>query len=101
MNFSGVGVEEKVEFFMQLDYSRQDPLMDAWVGYHPFAGFNLIVGQKQSIANNREMLIMEDQLQYPGRSLLSTYFSRTGREFGVLSRTKKLVVSLASFPRWP
>jgi hypothetical protein len=83
LNFYGLAVNEKVDFFMQMDYSRQDVLLDAWVGYHPFEGFNILIGQKQSIANNREMLIMEDQLQYPDRSLLSTTFSRTGREFGV------------------
>lgn len=83
MNFSGVAVKEKVDFFFQLDYSLQDPLLDVWIAYHPFKGFSLVMGQKQSIANNREMLIMEDQLQYPERSILSTSFSATGREFGI------------------
>lgn len=83
LNFYGTAVKEKVEFFMQFDYSRQDPLLDAWVGYRPFTGFNIVMGQKQNIANNREMLLMEDQLQFPGRSILSTTFSNTGREFGV------------------
>lgn len=82
-NMSGVAVNEKVDFFLQLDYSRPDPLLDAWIGYHPFKGFTMAFGQKQNIANNREMLLMEDQLTFPGRSLLSTEYSRSGREFGI------------------
>lgn len=88
LNFSGVAVKEKVDFFFQLDYSLQDPLLDAWIAYHPFNGFSVVVGQRQSIANNREMLIMEDQLQYPDRSILSTSFSNTGREFGIYLEQK-------------
>ena len=87
-NFSGVAVKEKVDFFIQLDYSRPDALLDAWVGYHPFNGFSIVFGQKQNIANNREMLFMEDQLQFIERSLLSTEFSRTGREFGIFIEQK-------------
>ncbi len=87
-NFSGVAVKEKVDFFIQLDYSRPDALLDAWVGYHPFKGFSVVIGQKQNIANNREMLYMEDQLQFLERSLLSTQYSRSGREFGIFIEQK-------------
>ena len=87
-NFSGVAVKEKVDFFIQLDYSRPDALLDAWVGYHPFNGFSIVFGQKQTIANNREMLFMEDQLQFLERGLLSTQYSRTGREFGIFIEQK-------------
>lgn len=83
LNFSGVAVKEKVDFFFQLDYSSPSPLLDAYVSYHPFSGFSITMGQKQNMANNREMLIMEDQLQFPDRSLLSQEYSRTGREFGL------------------
>lgn len=83
LNISGVAVREKVDFFLQLDYSRIDPLLDAWIGYHPFKGFTVAFGQKQNISNNREMLMMEDQLTFPERSLLSQEYSRSGREFGV------------------
>lgn len=83
LNFSGVAVKEKVEFFLQLDYSLPGALLDAYITYHPIKKLSITMGQKQNIANNREMLIMEDQLQYPDRSLLSQEYSRSGREFGL------------------
>jgi len=82
-NFSGKAVEEKVSFFFQLDYSLSSPLLDAWIGYHPTESFNIYFGQKQTLGNNREMMVMENYLQFPGRSLLSTSFSESGREFGL------------------
>ena len=88
LNFSGVAVREKVEFFLQLDYSIPGPLLDAYITYHPINNLSITIGQKQNIANNREMLIMEDRLQYPDRSLLSQEYSRTGREFGLFLEYK-------------
>ncbi len=82
-NISGRALEEKVSFFVQTDFSRRDPLLDAWLAYHPTDFLTISAGQKQSIANNREMLFMEDQLQFAERSILSTDYSRTGREFGL------------------
>lgn len=82
LNFSGVAVKEKVEFFLQLDYSLPGALLDAYITYHPIKNLSISMGQKQNIANNREMLIMEDRLQYPDRSMLSQEYSRSGREFG-------------------
>lgn len=82
-NFGGYAVKEKVSFFIQLDYARSIPLMDGYVGYHGVKNMNIYLGQKQNIANNREMLVMEDQLQFSDRSLLSQMYSRTGREFGL------------------
>jgi len=82
-NFSGKAVEQKVSFFFQLDYSLSSPLLDAWIGFHPNESFNIYFGQKQTLGNNREMMVMENFLQFPGRSLLSTNFSESGREFGV------------------
>lgn len=82
-NIGGRAVEERVSFFVQLDFSLSDPLLDAWVGFHPTDRMNIYVGQKQTIANNREMQVMETFLQFPGRSLLSTQYSNSGREFGV------------------
>ena len=88
LNFSGVAVKEKVEFFLQLDYSLPGALLDAYITYHPIKNLSITMGQKQNIANNREMLIMEDRLQYPDRSLLSQEYSRTGREFGLFLEYK-------------
>ena len=82
-NLSGFAVKEKVSFFLQTDYSRDIPLMDAWIAYHGIKNLTITAGQKQNVANNREMLIMEDQLQFPDRSILSSQFSNTGREFGL------------------
>lgn len=82
-NFSGKAVQQKVSFFFQSDYSLSTPLLDAWIGYHPTERWNIYFGQKQTIGNNREMLVMENYLQFPDRSLLSTSMSNTGREFGL------------------
>lgn len=82
-NISGKAVKEKVSFFLQTDFSLSDPLLDAWIAFHPITDFNITFGQKQSIANNREMQVMETSLQFPDRSLLSSSLSNSGREFGL------------------
>lgn len=82
-NFSGNAKKEKVSFFLQTDFSLTSPLLDAWIAFHPTENLNIAVGQKQSIANNREMMVMETHLQFPERSLLSTTYSQSGREFGL------------------
>jgi len=87
-NFSGAAKKEKVNFFLQTDFSLNTPLLDAWVNYAPFKGLDITFGQKQTISNNREMMVMEDKLQFTDRSLLSTVFSRTGREFGLFITQK-------------
>ena len=82
-NIGGNAVDEKVSFFLQLDFSRNNPLLDAWMAWEPVSDLKFTFGQKQTIANNREMMIMETFLQFPDRGLLSTSFSRTGREMGL------------------
>lgn len=82
-HISGKAVNEKVSFFLQTDFSRPDLLLDAWVKYAPVKGLTITAGQMQTIANNREMLLMEDQLSMITRSLLSTVYSNRGREFGL------------------
>lgn len=83
LNFGGSAAKEKVNFFFQMNFSQTNPLLDAWINFNPVSSFNITVGQKQTMTNNREMLVMEDRLQYPDRSLLSTTFSSNGREFGL------------------
>lgn len=83
LQFEGAALKEKLSFFIQLDYSRSDPLMDAWFAYQPLDNLKISFGQKQTFVNNREMMIREDRLQFTDRSLLSQSFSETGREFGV------------------
>lgn len=88
LQFSGKAKKEKVSFFIQLDYSLSDPLMDAWIAYHPTKNVRISFGQKQTFVNNREMTYREDRLQFADRSFLSQNFSNTGREFGVFIEAK-------------
>jgi hypothetical protein len=88
LHFSGNAVKEKVSFLFQLDYSLQEPLLDAWIAYHPQESTTITIGQKQTFLNNREMMYREDRLQFTNRSFLSTNFSETGREFGVFVSSK-------------
>lgn len=83
VQFDGQAKQEKVSFFVQLDFSLSDPLLDAWIGYQPIDQLKISVGQKQSFVNNREMLFREDRLQFTERGFLSTSLSKTGREFGI------------------
>lgn len=80
---SGKALKEKVSFLVQTDYSRSQPLLDAWLAYHPTDHISISFGQKQTFVNNREMTYREDRLQFTDRSLLSQNLSNTGREFGV------------------
>lgn len=88
LQFSGDAKKEKVSFLIQLDYSNSDPLMDAWIGYHPTENITISFGQKQTFVNNREMTYREDRLQFNDRSFLSETFSNTGREFGIFVESK-------------
>jgi hypothetical protein len=85
---SGKAVKEKVSFLVQTDYSQTQPLLDAWLAYHPSKNITITFGQKQTFVNNREMTYREDRLQFTDRSLLSQNLSNTGREFGVFVETK-------------
>ncbi|MDY0781430.1 hypothetical protein [Tenacibaculum sp. IB213877] len=85
---SGKAVNEKVSFLLQTDFSLAQPLLDAWVAYHPYNWLTLTAGQKQSFLNNREMIYREDKLQFTERSRFSQLYSKTGREFGLFIETK-------------
>ncbi len=98
-NISGAALKEKVSFFLQTDFSLGTPLLDAWVAYKPTNNLTISLGQKQSIANNREMLIMEDKLQFDERSLLSTSLSGSGREFGLFISQKITLKRLGIIPQ--
>jgi hypothetical protein len=82
-NISGKAAKEKISFLLQTDFSLSNPLLDAWVAYQPYSYLKFTFGQQLSFANNREMGFMENQLQFLDRSLLSTRFSSSGREFGL------------------
>lgn len=88
LQMGGKAMEEKVSFFIQTNFSETRPLYDAWVAYHPSEKLTFTFGQKQNVANNREMLYREDRLQFTERSDLSTQLSGTGREFGIFVEGK-------------
>ncbi len=83
---SGKAVKEKVSFLIQSDFSTNDPLLDAWIAYHPTDKITISAGQKQTFLNNREMIYREDRLQFTDRGRLSQNFSQTGREFGLFAQ---------------
>ncbi len=85
---SGKAINEKVSFLVQTDFSLAQPLLDAWVAYHPYEWLIITGGQKQSFLNNREMIYREDKLQFTDRSILSQLYSNTGREFGLFVESK-------------
>ncbi|MGS2726721.1 hypothetical protein ACU8DI_08930 [Psychroserpens sp. BH13MA-6] len=85
---SGKAVKEKVSFLVQTDYSLDEPLLDAWVAYHPINAVTITVGQKQTFVNNKEMTFREDRLQFTNKSRLSTNLSDLGREFGIFAEAK-------------
>lgn len=88
LQFDGAALKEKVSFFIQLDFSLSNPLLDAWMAYHPIEEVKISFGQKQTFVNNREMMYREDRLQFTNRSFLSQNLSETGREFGVFVESK-------------
>jgi len=79
----GNAKEEKVSFFIQTNFSDKQPLLDAWIAYHPTSTIAVTFGQKQTFTNNREMIFREDRLQFTERGTLSNILSASGREFGL------------------
>ena len=84
----GKAQEEKVSFFIQTNFSDKQPLLDAWIAYHPTKSMALTFGQKQTFTNNREMIFREDRLQFTERGMTSNQFSANGREFGLFMEGK-------------
>ena len=88
LEISGNAKKEKVSFSIRMDYSLSNPLLEAWVGYHPSKSVNVYFGQKNSFLNNREMIFNEDILQFTDRSLLSqNHTNLYGQEFGLFIET--------------
>ncbi|MDB3937989.1 hypothetical protein N9373_04590 [Flavobacteriaceae bacterium] len=88
LEISGNAKKEKVSFSIRMDYSLSNPLLEAWVGYHPSKSINVYFGQKNSFLNNREMIFNEDILQFTDRSLLSQNHTNSyGQEFGLFIKT--------------
>ena len=88
LEISGNAKKEKVSFSIMMDYSLSNPLLEAWVGYHPSKNVNVYFGQKNTFLNNREMIFNEDILQFTDRSLLSQNHTNSyGQEFGLFIET--------------
>lgn len=88
LEISGNAKKEKVSFSIRMDYSLSNPLLEAWIGYHPSKSINVYFGQKNSFLNNREMIFNEDILQFTDRSLLSQNHTNSyGQEFGLFIKT--------------
>ena len=88
LEISGNAKKEKVSFSIRMDYSLSNPLLEAWVGYHPSKSVNVYFGQKNTFLNNREMIFTEDVLQFTDRSLLSQNHTNSyGQEFGLFIET--------------
>ncbi len=74
--------KEGLSFLLSAEFVDQVSLMDAWIGWENEFLF-ISFGQKQIFTNNREMIVPDNHLTFPLRSLLSRDLSRSGREFGL------------------
>ncbi|MDA0303286.1 MAG: hypothetical protein O3B45_02930 [Bacteroidetes bacterium] len=83
IEFSASDREKGVSFLIRSDFAAERPLLDAYMVAQINNVFTATIGQFQSIANNREMLFFEGDLAMLNRSMVSTAFAQTGREFGV------------------
>jgi len=72
-----------VAMFVQADFVRAEPLLDAWVAWRPAPWVALTLGQRLTTTLGRESQQQESQLVFPDRSLLARTFSDTGRELGL------------------
>lgn len=99
LSLAGRAVKEKVGFLLQTDFRLNNPLLDAWVGYYPTSNLTIAFGQKRSPLNNREMLLNEDHFQLTDRSLLSSTFAGTGREFGLFVEGRYRVGAVGIAPQ--
>ena len=51
LEISGNAKEEKVSFSIKMDYSQNNPLLEAWVGYHPIKSVNIYFDPSSLILN--------------------------------------------------
>lgn len=72
-----------LEAVVRGDFTQTSPLLDAYIGYQVSDHVALRAGQFQQPANPREMLFYEGNLAMPERSILSRFYTATGREFGL------------------
>ena len=90
--------EKGISFLIRSDFAAERPLLDAYMVAQINNVFSVTIGQFQSIANNREMLFYEGDLGMVNRSLVSTAFAQTGREFGVAVKAEMAVANVLLVP---
>lgn len=83
LDFGGRFYNDKLSFFTQFDFSDAYPLLDAWVGYHPFKFLTIAAGQKQAFSGPISMTFEDNALVLGDRSLAFNTFFTSGRELGV------------------
>lgn len=83
LSLKGGLLHDRFTFLLQTNFADQNPLMDAWAAYHLKNYLTITAGQKQTFTNNREMMMREQGLSFMDRSIVSRYFSGTGRELGI------------------
>jgi hypothetical protein len=72
-----------LEAVVRGDLTQASPLLDAYIGFELSDHLAFRAGQFQQPANPREMLFYEGNLAMPERSIVSRFYTATGREFGL------------------
>ena len=85
--FTGAAIDEKLSFTIQMDYSSNNPLVEAFIGYHLDEKTTLYIGQMQVSHNNLEMVQNENDLRLTNRGLISQTYTENGEEFGLFLET--------------
>lgn len=91
-------LHDKFTFMLQTNFADPNPLMDAWAAYHLKSYLTVTAGQKQTFTNNREMMMREQGLSFMNRSIVSRYFSGTGRELGVFVESRLFLGKMVAKP---
>lgn len=80
--------ENKLSFFLQMNYVDSYPLLDAWIAYQPLKQLKITVGQKQSFASTRSMMFYDYALALGDRGISDRTFFGSGREFGIFAESR-------------
>ncbi len=88
ISVEGCLLDNRLGFFLQADFAASDPLLDAWVSYRPVKNLRLTFGQKQSITDTRQMMMLDQGQAFGDRSYVSRAFFRTGREIGIYAEQR-------------
>lgn len=77
----------KLSVFTQFDFADSNPLLDAWIGYHPIKELTITVGQMQSFSGPLSMRF-DDRALALDLSLVDQTFFRSGRELGIFLESR-------------